>query len=86
MSFQVFEVLLLGLPAVHLALGAYLLVHYFDSAPPEPFVRHWVWFWVAGLVLSAAGYAIFWFGGIWLILLGTIGYAVAALRSRRRLV
>ncbi len=76
--------LLFAGPAANIILGVYLAWRFVNSALSETPTRPWFWLWIAGLAVSTAGYLGFLFGGIWLVLLGTIVYTVAAIRSRRR--
>lgn len=79
-----FVMLFAGAPCANVLLGVGLLVHFVSFVKGENPFGDWFGFWAAGLVLSLGGFVGFIQGGIWAVLLGTILYIIAALRSRRQ--
>lgn len=86
MSVDVFIMLCVGTVVANLTFGAVLVCRFFLSAADKTPTRRWFWFWAVGLVLSFGGFGGLLHGGIWLILLGTIVYAIAALRTSHKQV
>lgn len=86
MTARLLTALLFAVPPANLALGTSLAWRFVRSALHEVPTRHWFWLWAVGLVLSLGGFIGFMQGGIWAVLLGTILYVIAALRSRYKQV
>ncbi len=84
MTAILFMIVLFGVPCANVLLGVGLLVHFVSFVKGENPFGDWFGFWAAGLVLSFGGFVGFFQGGNWAILLGTILYIIAALRSRRK--
>lgn len=83
---SVFFVLFIAVIAANAAFGGHLTFHFFVSVKDETPIGNWFWFWAVGLVLALGGFIGFMQGGIWAVLLGTILYVIAALRSRHKQV
>lgn len=86
MFMTLFVILFAGVPCAKFVFGVSFLVYFVFCVKDEIPTRRWFWFWAAGLVLSFGGFAGLLHCGIWLILLGTIVYAIAALRTSHKQV